>query len=284
MVAVRRTPPKAVTFDFWNTLIRGRTPALRDRRVDAWLGAARGRGHRPRAGRGCASAVGESLAARSSPHWRRNHDVRRGRRGRRRARPARARRRRRPCATRCWTSSPTRRRSTTRAPTEHIERLPRTPARRPASASASSATSGLTPSTTLRRFLDGHGLLGYFDHWSFSDEVGMFKPDPAIFHHALDGLGGVEPRGRRSRRATSAAPTSPGRRALGITAVRYTGVFDDPGKADDGTADVEADVVLADHADLATRSGSDRPARGSRRLSRSCRLRRRAARPLAAAP
>jgi len=113
---------------------------------------------------------------------------------------------------------------------------------------------GLEPSTTLRRFLDGHGLLGYFDHWSFSDEVGTFKPDPAIFHHALDGLGGADPRDAAhigDLRRTDVA----GAMALGITAVRYTGVFDDKGKADDGTADVEADIVLADHADLATALG-----------------------------
>src|SRR6478736_1277120 len=43
MVAVRRTPPKVVTFDFWNTLIRADADP-RDRRVDAWLGVLEGEG------------------------------------------------------------------------------------------------------------------------------------------------------------------------------------------------------------------------------------------------
>ena len=47
---------------------------------------------------------------------------------------------------------------------------------------------GLAPSTTLRRYLSARGVLGLFDHWSFSDEVGTFKPDPVIFDHALAGL------------------------------------------------------------------------------------------------
>ena len=29
--------------------------------------------------------------------------------------------------------------------------------------------------------LDKHGLLDVLDHWSFSDEVGHYKPSPLIF-------------------------------------------------------------------------------------------------------
>lgn len=108
---------------------------------------------------------------------------------------------------------------------------------------------GLAPSTTLRRFLLGHGLLEYFDHWSFSDEVGTFKPDPVIFEHALTGLGGVDPADAAhvgDLRRTDIA----GARGFGMTAVRYTGIFDDPGGADDGSAAIEGDHVIVDHADL----------------------------------
>ena len=52
---------------------------------------------------------------------------------------------------------------------------------------------GLTPSTVLRDYLEGHGILSMFDHWSFSDEVGVYKPHAAIFEHALAGLGGIAP-------------------------------------------------------------------------------------------
>ena len=87
---------------------------------------------------------------------------------------------------------------------------------------------GITPSRTLRPFLDGHGLLGYFDHWSFSDEVGVFKPDPVIFEHAMSGLGVDDPADLAhvgDLRRTDIA----GANAMGITSVRYAGVFDDPG-------------------------------------------------------
>jgi putative hydrolase of the HAD superfamily len=104
---------------------------------------------------------------------------------------------------------------------------------------------GMTPSTILREHLEKHGLLQWFDHWSFSDEVGVYKPDRRIFEHALDGLGGVAPAATAhigDLRRTDVA----GAKALGITAVRYTGVFDDPPA--DGLP--EADLVVTDHAAL----------------------------------
>ena len=113
---------------------------------------------------------------------------------------------------------------------------------------------GLAPSRTLRRILESHDLLGFFDHWSFSDDVGTFKPDPAIFGHALAGLGAPEPASAAhvgDLRRTDIA----GANALGITSVRYTGAFDDPGSPDEGTDAIEATIVLADHAELASALG-----------------------------
>ena len=46
-----------------------------------------------------------------------------------------------------------------------------------------------TPGVILRALLERHGLLGCFKHTAFSDEVGVRKPDPAIFAHALEALG-----------------------------------------------------------------------------------------------
>lgn len=86
---------------------------------------------------------------------------------------------------------------------------------------------GMTPSTVLRRHLDRHGLLAAFDHWSFSDEVGAYKPDAVIFAHALEGLGGVRPQDAvhvGDLRRTDIA----GALSQGMAAVRYRGVFDDP--------------------------------------------------------
>jgi putative hydrolase of the HAD superfamily len=102
---------------------------------------------------------------------------------------------------------------------------------------------GLTPSTTLRRHLDRHGVLDGFDHWSFSDEVGCYKPERAIFEHALAGLG-AEPATTAhvgDLRRTDIA----GAIAMGMTAVRYTGIYDD-----DSQPEPEGHHVVADHADL----------------------------------
>jgi putative hydrolase of the HAD superfamily len=102
---------------------------------------------------------------------------------------------------------------------------------------------GLTPSVTLRRALEHHGLLVHFTSWSFSDDVGVYKPDAAIFRDALDGLGGVAP-GRTAHVGDLRRTDVAGARAMGMTAVRYTGVADDP------TEGPEGHHVLTDHADL----------------------------------
>jgi FMN phosphatase YigB (HAD superfamily) len=100
---------------------------------------------------------------------------------------------------------------------------------------------GLTPSAVVRELLDRHGLLGYFDSTTFSDEAGHYKPAPEIFATALESMGGTEPAeavhvGDRLRTDVGGA------RAAGWTSVRYTAVYDDP-------ADLpEADIVTADLA------------------------------------
>jgi HAD superfamily hydrolase (TIGR01509 family) len=47
-----------------------------------------------------------------------------------------------------------------------------------------------TPGATLRKLLEQLGLLRCFTHTVFSDEVGVRKPDPAIFLGALRAIGG----------------------------------------------------------------------------------------------
>jgi HAD superfamily hydrolase (TIGR01509 family) len=49
-----------------------------------------------------------------------------------------------------------------------------------------------TPGATLRTLLERYGLLASFAHATFSDEVGVRKPDPEIFALTLRALG-VEP-------------------------------------------------------------------------------------------
>lgn len=107
---------------------------------------------------------------------------------------------------------------------------------------------GMTPSSVLRRYLDQYGLLGHFDHWSFSDDVGVYKPHREIFEHALAGLGGVDP-ARAAHVGDLRRTDVAGARAMGMTAVRYCSVHDDP-EPDDGADVVEGDHVLDDHLDL----------------------------------
>jgi len=107
---------------------------------------------------------------------------------------------------------------------------------------------GLSPSTTLRSYLSHHGLLEHFDGWSFSDEVGCYKPDARIFAHAADTLGGANPACTAhvgDLRRTDVA----GARHAGWLAVRYRGLFDDQAELPD------ADLVIDDHRDLATALG-----------------------------
>lgn len=107
---------------------------------------------------------------------------------------------------------------------------------------------GIIPSVTLRAELGRLGVIGAFDHWSFSDEVGVYKPDARIFEHALVGLGDIDPERAAhvgDRRRTDVA----GARAMGMRSVRIRDCFDDPS---DGP---EADAVITSHAELLTALG-----------------------------
>ena len=92
------------------------------------------------------------------------------------------------------------------------------------------------------RYLEHFDVLKYFDHWSFSDDVGVYKPDPRIFTHALEGLGvePVEAAHVGDLRRTDVA----GALGMGITSVRYR-----PWR-DDVTEAPEAEVLLDDHTNL----------------------------------
>jgi len=81
---------------------------------------------------------------------------------------------------------------------------------------------GLTDSPTLRTRLEGFGLLRYFDAWSFSDETGWFKPAEQAFRPALDGLG-VSPEDAAHVGDNERTDVA-GAKALGMVAVQYTGL------------------------------------------------------------
>lgn len=124
---------------------------------------------------------------------------------------------------------------------------------------------GMTPSTVLRRYLDAHGLLDRFDHCSFSDEVGVYKPDRRIFEHALAGLGGLSP-GEAAHVGDLRRTDVAGAQGIGMVTVRYRAVHDDSPDGDavaesepprEGVIDrtgaapaPEADHVIDDHTEL----------------------------------
>lgn len=113
---------------------------------------------------------------------------------------------------------------------------------------------GLTPSTALRGYLADHGVLDQFDHWSFSDEVGVYKPDSRIFDHALHGLSAAVGRtidpSRMAHVGDLRRTDIAGALSFGATAVRYAGAFDDPGETARGTDTIEGHLVVTDHAFL----------------------------------
>ncbi len=107
---------------------------------------------------------------------------------------------------------------------------------------------GIVPSTQLRSWLDELGVHPLIGHYSFSDEVGVYKPDRRIFQDALDGLGVAS--------ATDAAHVGDlkrtdivGARSMGMTTVRYTGARKDDEEGE------EADHVVDDLLDVLTLVG-----------------------------
>jgi putative hydrolase of the HAD superfamily len=87
----------------------------------------------------------------------------------------------------------------------------------------------------LRGYLEDHGLLDHIDHCSFSDEVGVYKPDAKIFRDCLAGLGVDDPTGVvhvGDLRRTDVA----GAWRLGMTTVRFRGVVDDADRSEGSEA------------------------------------------------
>jgi FMN phosphatase YigB (HAD superfamily) len=108
---------------------------------------------------------------------------------------------------------------------------------------------GMTPSPVLRGWLADHGVLDLFDHWSFSDEVGYYKPAPEIFRDALTGLGRIAP-GRAAHVGDLRRTDVAGAQAMGMIAVRYRGENDDSAPSDDGYDRPEGDFIIDDHGEL----------------------------------
>ncbi len=103
---------------------------------------------------------------------------------------------------------------------------------------------GFSSGELLRELLEAEGLLGHFDGWGFSDEVGHYKPSPQIFEAALGALG-AEP-GEALHVGDLRRTDVVGAAALGMRTVRYRGMNPE-GDDEDGE---EADFILDDHEEL----------------------------------
>lgn len=81
---------------------------------------------------------------------------------------------------------------------------------------------GLTPGRVLCQLLERDGLIGYFTHLTFSDEVGYSKPHPEAFLTTLAALG-VEP--HQAVHVGDLLRTDiAGAQKVGMRAVQYIGI------------------------------------------------------------
>ena len=104
------------------------------------------------------------------------------------------------------------------------------------------SNTGRTPGIVLRRILEHHDMLRYFDTVAiaYSDEVGFRKPDARIFRRALEALG-VEP-ARALHVGDNPDADVLGARRVGMRAAHYAFAGAAPSPA--------ADFVIKDLADL----------------------------------
>lgn len=115
---------------------------------------------------------------------------------------------------------------------------------------------GFTPGRVVRDFLSDGGLLGLLDFCAFSDEVGVPKPNAAIFEAALEAVGG---RPDESVHVGDLIRTDvAGARGMGMYTVRITAENDDAvtsyswgGALPEGVPRLEdADEIVASHDEL----------------------------------
>lgn len=99
---------------------------------------------------------------------------------------------------------------------------------------------GTIPSSRLQAWLTDLNVHEFFDYFGFSDDIGVYKPDPKIFNETLAGLD-ISDSSQCIHVGDLKRTDVAGARAINMTTVRYTGGRDDP---EDGE---EADYVIDNH-------------------------------------
>ena len=108
---------------------------------------------------------------------------------------------------------------------------------------------GFTPGRVVRDFLDEHGLLEHLEFCAFSNEVGVPKPDPKIFHVALEA---IDTAPERAAHVGDLLRTDVhGARNLGMKTVRITQIGDDAARG----FSWDADAAFAGHVGADEREG-----------------------------
>lgn len=102
---------------------------------------------------------------------------------------------------------------------------------------------GYTGGRVLRQVLAKHGVVGYFQTLTFSNEYGWLKPDPRIFHHTLEILG-VEP-GHALHVGDMEELDVAGARNAGMYSARYL-----PEGDNDGAVTSAADLLFFDWSEF----------------------------------
>lgn len=102
--------------------------------------------------------------------------------------------------------------------------------------------SGLSTGKTLREFLIRDNLIDCFIHLSFSDEVGVSKPHPRIFHVTLDRLGA--PPHAAVHIGDLIHSDIAGAKGAGMRAVRLAANYDDADRS------VEPDAVVRSYREF----------------------------------
>lgn len=114
---------------------------------------------------------------------------------------------------------------------------------------------GLTSAPTLRGRLRGFGMLDAFDAWAFSDETGWFKPAPEAFAPALEAVGlGVADGASVAHVGDTPRTDVVGALGLGMLAVRYTGFRDATVQSDTVGEATRLGARISDDPDVAAPS------------------------------